>query len=463
MDNICYTIISGPYDTLKTPKTISKGWRYICFTDQNIINNIWEIHPIPEELKDLSPVKRQRCLKTQPHRFLPDHEWSVYVDGNIRIKVGMWKLVNEICEKKDFSVPQHFQRNCIYDERVKCIQLKKDNGVESEAQIKRYKKEGFPQHYGLNETNLLIRHNVDWVRELDDMWWNEIKNGSHRDQLSFNYCLWKTGNRVHSLPKLIVRKSEYFEIDSKHTGRGNKNRVNLVIVHFNTPELTTALYMSICKFTPNSVVYMFDNSTVRPFPHEKFPLIHYIDNTKGQVIDFDKWLENYPDRFKSTEGTKCWGSAKHTYTIQWCMDNLPVDDFILLDSDILFKKDVSDLNNKKFVYVGGVIRQPKSTIDRVAPFVCYINSSLCKKHGVHFFDENYMHGLCCTKKNKFADRYDTGAGFYINSLKYPHNKINWEDYAVHFKAGSWLTESNTRYNQNKVAAEWLEKNKNLWM
>ena len=192
MDNICYTIISGPYDTLKTPKTISKGWRYICFTDQNIINNIWEIHPIPEELKDLSPVKRQRCLKTQPHRFLPDHEWSVYVDGNIHIKVGMWKLVNEICKNKDFSVPQHPQRNCIYDERVVCVRMKKDNGVESEAQIKRYKNEGFPVHFGLNETNLLVRHNVDWVCELDGKLWEERNNKTPQsaiDELQGNMSL----------------------------------------------------------------------------------------------------------------------------------------------------------------------------------------------------------------------------------------------------------------------------------
>ena len=77
---------------------------------------------------------------------------------------------------------------------------------------------------------------------------------------------------------------------------GNKNKVNIAIVHYNTPELTEALYHSICKFTPNSTVYIFDNSNIRPFPYEKYPLIHYMDNTKGQIIDFDKWLEGYPKK-----------------------------------------------------------------------------------------------------------------------------------------------------------------------
>ncbi len=449
MDNICYTIISGPYDTLKIPKTISKGWRYICFTDQNIINNIWEIHPIPEELKDLSPVKRQRCIKTQPHRFLPDHEWSVYVDGNIHIKVGMWKLVNEICKNKDFSVPQHPQRNCIYDERVVCVRMKKDNGVESEAQIKRYKNEGFPVHFGLNETNLLVRRNVDWVCELDDMWWNEIKNGSHRDQLSFNYCIWKTGYRVHSLPKMIVRDSEYFEINPQHIGQGNKKRVNLVIVHFNTPELTTALYMSICKFTPNSDVYIFDNSTTRPFPYEKFPLIHYIDNTKGQIIDFDKWLKNYPNHINSYgfKINKC-GSAKHCWTVEKFMDIFK-NEFILLDSDILLKKDISGLINPTKYCVADIIHHQRLGTDRISPFICYINTPLCKKNGIHYFNENYMHGLNVSDK---GERYDTG-GYFLIAAKSNMSKIINNNYIVHFGAGSW----------GKIGInDWLTKYINLW-
>jgi len=212
IENICYTVIKGPYDTLKEPTFKSEGWRYICFTDQNVVSDVWEIKPIPEELSKLDDIKQQRCLKTQPHKFLPEHEWSVYVDANITVKVGMWKLIKDICEFKDFSVPTHPSNNCIYNERKVCMSLKKDNGTESEKQFKKYQKEGMPEHNGLNETNLLVRKDCNDVRKLDDLWWKEIKNGSHRDQLSFNYCTWKLDYKVNNLNKDIVRKSKYFSI-----------------------------------------------------------------------------------------------------------------------------------------------------------------------------------------------------------------------------------------------------------
>ena len=461
MDNICYTVISGPYDKLKTPTTISKGWRYICFTDQNIVSNIWEIRPIPGELNYLSQVKRQRCLKTQPHRFLPEHEWSVYVDANITIRVGMWKLVRDICKREDFSVTKHPERDCIYVERGKCLALKKDDGVESEEQIKRYQKEGFPTHFGLNETGLLVRHNVDWVKTLDDMWWNEIEKGSHRDQLSFNYCLWKGGFMVNNLDKMLVRKSENF-IYSVHKTSVNKDRVNLVIIHYNTPELTEALYHSICKFTPNSTVYIFDNSNMRPFPYKKFPKIHHIDNTKGQIIDFDKWLEGYPKKNASAGKVNGWGSAKHCVSVEKCME-LIKDEFILLDSDILLKKDISTIVDNKKVYSGEVIVQPRSTIKRILPFICYINTPFCIKNNVHYFDPNYMHGLWYNVKNPTADSYDTGAGFYMNAKPYPHKDIKSEDYMVHLGGGSWIEEKNKKLNRKITPTEWLEKYKNLYI
>ena len=448
MDNVCYTVISGPYDKLKTPTTISKGWRYICFTDQNIVSNIWEIHPIPEELNYLSQVKRQRCLKTQPHKYLPEHEWSVYVDANIAIEVGMWKILRDICGKEDFSVTRHPERDCIYVEREKCLALKKDNGVESEEQIKRYQKEGFPSHFGLNETGLLVRHNVDWVKTLDDMWWKEILNGSHRDQLSFNYCLWKGGFKVNNLDKMLVRKSEFFTLE-RHKLFGNKNKVNIAIVHYNTPELTEALYHSISKFTPNSTVYIFDNSNMRPFPYEKYPLIHYMDNTKGQIIDFDKWLNKYPNHINSYGYKNHNASAKHCISVEKCMELMP-EDFILLDSDILLKKDISNIINKNALCVADIIYHQNLKTYRVTPFLCYINTPLCKQKNMHFFNENYMHGLGASKE---SEKYDTGGAFYL-ATKHNFVKITIDNYIIHYGAGSW---------GNKIdEKKWIEKNSMLW-
>ena len=42
--------------------------------------------------------------------------------------------------------------------------------------------------------------------------------------------------------------------------------INLVIIHYNTPELTNALCMSINKYIKQEhTIYLFDNSDVNPF------------------------------------------------------------------------------------------------------------------------------------------------------------------------------------------------------
>jgi hypothetical protein len=84
---------------------------------------------------------------------------------------------------------------------------------------------------------------------------------------------------------------------------------------------------------------------------------------------------------------------------------------------------------------------------------------MLKKNKKHYFDENYMHGLCYNIVNKRADSYDTGAGFYTNTLDLPHMDIICEDYITHYGHGSWNKEG---YTYNCTAEEWLAINKRFW-
>ena len=162
--------------------------------------------------------------------------------------------------------------------------------------------------------------------------------------------------------------------------------VNICIVHYNTPHLTTCLVKSINKFVPSSKIYLFDNSDKLPFRYRQDNLI-YMDNTKGQIIDFDKWLLNYENRNLSNGKNNGFGSAKHCYTIQKCME-LIGENFILLDSDILLKKDISNIFDNKYVYVGESAYQinckniKQHGIKRLLPFLCFINVSLCKEKNI---------------------------------------------------------------------------------
>ena len=173
-------------------------------------------------------------------------------------------------------------------------------------------------------------------------------------------------------------------------------------------------------------------------------------------------MEGYPKKIASAGKVNGWGSAKHCVSVEKCME-LIKDEFILLDSDILLKKDISTIVDNKKVYSGEVIVQPRSTIKRILPFICYINTPFCIKNNVHYFDQNYMHGLCYNVKNPAADSYDTGAGFYMNAKPYPHKDIKSEDYMVHLGGGSWIEEKNKKLNRKITPTEWLEKYKNLYI
>ena len=230
---------------------------------------------------------------------------------------------------------------------------------------------------------------------------------------------------------------------------------NIVIIHYNTPHLTECLVNSINLFVKDAIIYIFDNSDKQPFT-AKFDNVAIIDNTKGQIINFNEWLENYPNRKKSGGRRNYWGSAKHCVSVEKCMEIIG-ESFILMDSDILLKKDCSDLFQEDCIYVGERQNQPTSRIDRILPFICFINTEMCKENGVHYFDDNYMHGL---RKTASGDMYDTGAVLCKDAENLNHKYIKINDYIVHYNNASWM--STTLKKHMTTVDEWLKIHKKLW-
>lgn len=233
---------------------------------------------------------------------------------------------------------------------------------------------------------------------------------------------------------------------------------NIVIVHYNTPLLTECLVRSINLFVKDAIIYIFDNSDKDPFTAH-FDNVLVLDNTKGEIINFDKWLEKYPKRISSAGRTNDFASAKHCYSIEKCIQ-LIKENFILLDSDVLLKRDISELYDEESIYVGEIIKQPRFNVNRVLPFICYINAEMCIKNNVHYFDEEHMYGL---NKTREGEKYDTGSSFYLNTLDFEHKEIKVDDYIVHYKAGSWVNTARAVHHYKQIdSSEWLRKYKNYW-
>ena len=228
-------------------------------------------------------------------------------------------------------------------------------------------------------------------------------------------------------------------------------RRTVVIVNFNTQELTEAAIRSLNRHTPDCRVVVFDNSTREPFV-DTIGNVDVIDNTKGQHIDFEKFLAEYPDKYPTPENN--YGSAKHCKTVDYCFDLFP-DGFMLMDSDVLVKKDISCLFDNSCVWTGKMaLHQNRWNyyLPRVLPYLCYFNVPLLREHGIRYFNGEKMWALSHRHPDMW---YDTGCWFYeaCRDKSLPENHMDIDEYILHLKHGSWNV---------KNANEWLELHKDLW-
>lgn len=204
-NTVVYTCISGNYDILRDVVNPESDIDYICFTDLPIESNTWKIRPIPQFLKSFDPTKIARCIKILPHLFLSEYETSVWIDGNIQVLGDIKKFINQNL-KNYFAIPKHPLRKCVYEEGTAVIDLKKDCSSNVNVQINLYKSKNYPKNNGMVQSNVIIRkHNDKRCVEISNTWWTHVRLYSKRDQLSFNYCIWKKNVSIDIInPNVIV-------------------------------------------------------------------------------------------------------------------------------------------------------------------------------------------------------------------------------------------------------------------
>ena len=211
---------------------------------------------------------------------------------------------------------------------------------------------------------------------------------------------------------------------------------NVLIVHYNTQELTDTAIWTLNRHTAGCDVYVFDNSDKRPFVNG-FYNVKVIDNTQGQLIDFESELAKFPDKAPSENR---YASAKHCMSVDYCFRLLP-DGFLLMDSDVVVKDDVTPFFDTRnmFAYIGMVKNHRCRfgvTLPRVLPFLCYINVPMCHGHGISYYNPDKMFAL----SNRKPDMgYDTGCWFWEECYRkgLVVNQLNIFDYIDHLGHGSW--------------------------
>lgn len=176
-----YTALIGAYEELKEPIIVTPGWRYVCFTDQPITSNVWDVIRIDD---NGHAQRRAREIKLQPHVYLPDTDFSIWLDASFLINIDLNTLWDK-CFKPPFSCAKHPIRNDIFQEIASCISNNRGDRAELERQRQYYQTLGLPRFNGVITSGFLLRQHTPEVIELCNRWWAEVQEYSTRDQVAF--------------------------------------------------------------------------------------------------------------------------------------------------------------------------------------------------------------------------------------------------------------------------------------
>lgn len=194
-----YTVLTNGYDTLR-PIRPERGFDYFVFTDdKDFMVAGWQ--PILIEKGD---VYKQREIKLLPHKHLPNHNVTIYVDANMQLRLSVQQILRAF--KGGVMLSKHLKRNCVYEEAKECIAQNKAPKEKIEKQVKRYRKMGFPERFGMWSTGFIVRENSERVNAFCEVWNKELQSQTHRDQLSIGYAIKEIGIKPQQISYQQMRR-----------------------------------------------------------------------------------------------------------------------------------------------------------------------------------------------------------------------------------------------------------------
>lgn len=165
---------------------------FICFTDDpELTSAFWKIKVVPSGLLD--PARTAKQFKVLAHRFLPDYDWSLYIDNTVRLKVPPQRIFDQFLAgtPSPFVCFRHYERKCVYDEADEVLRLGYDDPIRVHAQMDLYRRLGYPANNGLAKGAFILRrHRDSRLQPIMEHWFGQILCYSKRDQLSLNPVMW---------------------------------------------------------------------------------------------------------------------------------------------------------------------------------------------------------------------------------------------------------------------------------
>lgn len=207
-NQLIYTALFGNYDTVAPAL-----YEATIFADCSIKAKGWKVEVV-EQPHDL-PTYSSRYYFDQSCLVMPDSEFTIMHGANAQLTMPPSEVIKLLPNGCDLACFAHPHRTNVYQEAEACIKYRKDRKDVINAQMERYKAEGFPESVRLSTCIFLVRRNTPALREFEDMWWDEVKKGSCRDQLSFDYCRWKMDFQIAYIEGNPYHRKDIFKV-GKH-------------------------------------------------------------------------------------------------------------------------------------------------------------------------------------------------------------------------------------------------------
>ena len=237
-----YTCIFGGFDRLKEPvykSILDEADLFIVTDNENIKSSTYQI--IKQQIIYGSPRMAARYVKTHPEEYITGYDWVFFHDGSFQLNLESVEPLIEEVKNYDLMAFKHHKRNCIYQEARECARYMIDDISKIKAQIKEYKKEGYPKGNGLFETGFLYRNlKNNKITKLNKEWWDEILRFSNRDQISLPFLIdklevnagfFKGNKRQNSYVKLSSHSKKQEPV-TKNQAQKLKFKVNFFLYKY---------------------------------------------------------------------------------------------------------------------------------------------------------------------------------------------------------------------------------------
>lgn len=203
-----YSCLLGNYDNVLPAK-----FGGVLFTDQDILPAGWTIERVSPNLTDDN--LNSRFYFCNSCEVMAGYDITIEHGADVQLQMAPEEIVERFLpDDHDIACFAHPHRTNVYEEGRLCGHWRKDNKDVIRQQMERYRREGFRGN-GLSTCILLIRRNNERVRGFEQMWWQEVKSGSRRNQLSFDYCRWKLGLDVARIPGSPYKRGDIMKVQ-KH-------------------------------------------------------------------------------------------------------------------------------------------------------------------------------------------------------------------------------------------------------